>query len=69
MKHYGTVLLAMSLALAATGLAAGTETAVLAANGEEAPLVTNGWTPEVKLYVARLVASGVSNSGECPILV
>lgn len=67
-KRYGTVLLALSLALAATGLVTGTESAapVSARGGTEA---TGKWTPEVESYVARLVADGVPNSGECPLTV
>ena len=67
MKRYGTVLLAMSLALAATGLVAGTESVASVSDGGGATVVTAEWTPEVKSYVARLVASGVPSSGECPL--
>ena len=66
-KRYGTVLLAMSLALAATGLVAGTESAAPASDGGGATVVTAEWTPEVESHVARLVASGIPNSGECPL--
>ena len=69
MKRYGTVVLAMSLALAATGLVAGTESAAPASDGGGATVGTAEWTPEVESHVARLVASGVSNSGECPLSV
>ena len=69
MKRYGTVLLAMSLALAATGLVAGTESAAPASDGGGATVGTGKWTPEVESHVARLVASGVPNSGECPLSV
>ena len=68
-KRYGTVLLAMSLALAATGLVAGTESAAPASDGGGATVVNGEWTPEVESYVVRLVASGVPNSGECPLSV
>jgi len=68
-KRYGTVLLAMSLALAATGLVAGTESAAPASDRGGATLGTGEWTPEVESHVARLVASGVPNSGECPLSV
>ena len=47
MKRYGTVLLAMSLALAATGLVAGSETAAPASDGGGATVVNGEWTPEV----------------------
>ena len=69
MKRYGTVLLAMSLALAATGLVAGTESAAPASDGGGAAVVTMEWTPEVESHVARLVASGMPSSGECPLSV
>ena len=69
MKRYGTVLLAMSLALAATGLVAGSETAAPASDKGGATVVTAEWTPEVESYVARLVASGMPSSGECPLPV
>ena len=69
MKRYGTVLLAMSLALAATGLVAGTESAAPASDGGGATVVTAERTPEVESYVARLVASGMPSSGECPLSV
>jgi len=66
-KRYGTVLVAMSLALAATGLVAGTEGAAPAPEGGGTTVVNGEWTPEVESYVVRLVASGVPNSGECPL--
>ena len=69
MKRYGTVLVAMSLALAATGLVAGTDSAAPVSDGGGATVVTAEWTPEVESHVARLVASGVPNSGECPLSV
>ena len=69
MKRYGTVLLAMSLALAATGLVAGTESAAPASDGGGATVVAMAWTPEVESHVARLVASGMPSSGECPLPV
>ena len=69
MKRYGTVLLAMSLALAATGLVAGTESAAPASDGGGATVVAMEWTPEVESHVARLVASGMPSSGECPLPV
>ena len=69
MKRYGTVVLAMSLALAATGLVAGTESAAPAADGGGATVVNGEWTPVAESYVVRLVASGVPNSGECPLSV
>ena len=69
MKRYGTVLLAMSLALAATGLVAGTESAAPASDGRGATVVAAEWTPEVESHVARLVASGMPSSGECPLPV
>ena len=69
MKRYGTVLLAMRLALAATGLVAGTESAAPASDGGGATLETGEWTPEVESHVARLVASGMPSSGECPLSV
>ena len=68
-KRYGTVLVAMSLALAATGLVAGTESAAPASDGGGATVVTAEWTPEVESHVARLVASGMPSSGECPLTV
>lgn len=68
-KRYGTVLLAMSLALAATGLVAGTESAAPASDGGGATVGTAEWTPEVESHVARLVASGMPSSGECPLSV
>ena len=68
-KRYGTVLLAMSLALAATGLVAGTESAAPASDGGGATVGTAEWTPEVESHVARLVASGMPSSGECPLPV
>jgi len=68
-KRYGTVLLAMSLALAATGLVAGTESVDPASDGGGATVVTAEWTPEVESHVARLVASGMPSSGECPLPV
>ena len=69
MKRYGTVLLAMSLALAATGLVAGTESAAPASDRGGVTVVTAEWTPEVVSHVARLVASGMPSSGECPLPV
>ena len=69
MKRYGTVLVAMSLALAATGLVAGTESAAPASDGGGATVVIAEWTPEVESHVARLVASGMPSSGECPLPV
>ena len=69
MKRYGTVVLAMSLALAATGLVAGTESVAPASDGGGATGETAEWTPEVESYVDRLVASGIPNSGECPLSV
>jgi len=68
-KRYGTVLVAMSLALAATGLVAGTESAAPAPEGGGTTVVTAEWTPEVESHVARLVASGMPSSGECPLSV
>ena len=68
-KRYGIVFLAMSLALAATGLVAGTESADPASDGRQATVVRAEWTPEVESYVARLVASGIPSSGECPLPV
>ncbi len=68
-KRYGTVLVAMSLALAATGLVAGTESAAPASDGGGATVGTAEWTPEVESHVARLVASGMPSSGECPLSV
>ena len=68
-KRYGTVLLAMSLALAATGLVAGTESAAPASDGGGATVGTAEWPPEVESHVARLVASGMPSSGECPLSV
>jgi len=68
-KRYSTVLLAMSLALAATGLVAGTESASPASDGGGATAVIAEWTPEVKSQVVRLVASGMPSSGECPLPV
>ena len=68
-KRYGTVLVAMSLALAATGLVAGTDSAAPASDGGGATVVTAEWTPEVESHVARLVASGMPSSGECPLPV
>ena len=69
MKRYGTVLVAMSLALAATGLVAGTDSAAPASDGGGATVVPAEWTPEVESHVARLVASGMPSSGECPLPV
>ena len=69
MKRYGIVFLAMSLALAATGLVAGTESADPASDGRQATVVRAEWTPEVESYVVRLVASGIPSSGECPLPV
>ena len=69
MKRYGIVFLAMSLALAATGLVAGTESVNPASDGGRATAVTAEWTPEVESHVARLVASGMPSSGECPLPV
>ena len=69
MKRYGTVLLAMSLALAATGLVAGSEIAAPASDEGGATVMTAEWTPEVESHVARLVASGMPSSGECPLSV
>ena len=69
MKRYGTVFLAMSLALAATGLVAGTESADPASDGRQATVASAEWTPEVESHVARLVASGMPSSGECPLPV
>ena len=68
-KRYGTVLLGMSLALAATGLVAGTESSVPGSDGGAATAGSGKWTPEVESHVARLVASGISSSGECPLSV
>ena len=68
-KRYGTVLVAMSLALAATGLVAGTDSAAPVSDGGGATVVTAEWTPEVESHVARLVASGMPSSGECPLPV
>ena len=68
-KRYGTVLVAMSLALAATGLVAGTDSAAPVSDGGGATVVTAEWTPEVESHVARLVASGIPSSGECPLPV
>ena len=68
-KRYGAVLLALSLALAATGLVTGTERAAPVFDSGGATEVTGEWTPEVESYVARLVADGVPNSGECPLTV
>ena len=69
MKRYGIVFLAMSLALAATGLVAGTESVDPVSDGGRATVLTAEWTPEVELHVARLVASGIPSSGECPLPV
>ena len=69
MKRYGTVVLAMSLALAATGLVAGTEGAAPVFDGGGATVGTAEWTPEVESHVAQLVASGMPSSGECPLPV
>ena len=68
-KRYGTVFLAMSLALPATGLVAGTDSADPASDGGGATVVTAEWTPEVESHVARLVAGGMPSSGECPLPV
>ena len=59
----------MSLALAATGLVAGTENAAPASDGGGATVVTAEWTPEGEAHVARVVASGMPSSGECPLPV
>ncbi|MEE2767647.1 MAG: hypothetical protein VX833_00345 [Actinomycetota bacterium] len=67
MKRYATIVLSMSLALAATGLVAGTDSASPTNNGRDVPSTIEGWTPQVESYVARLVASGVPSSGECPL--
>ena len=69
MKRYGTAFLAMSLALAATGLVAGTESVDPGSDGGRATVVAGEWTPEVESHVARLVASGMPSSGECPLPV
>ena len=66
-KRYATIVLSMGLALAATGLVAGADSAGPTNGGGEAPPATKGWTPQVESYVARLVANGVPSSGECPL--
>ena len=65
MRRYAAVIISITLALAATGLVSGIDSATTAP--ETAPS-TNAqeWSPSVENVVTRLVQNGMSNSGECP---
>jgi len=65
MKRYAAVIFSMTLAVAATGLVSGVDSATTAV---ETGSSSNGqsWSPSVENVVSRLVQNGMSNSGVCP---
>lgn len=65
MKKYAAVIFSITLALAATGLVSGANSATTAPKVES---LSNGesWSPSVENVVTRLVQNGMSNSGVCP---
>tara|TARA_B100001250_G_C19215505_1_gene535544 strand:- start:206 stop:412 length:207 start_codon:yes stop_codon:yes gene_type:complete len=65
MRRYAAVIISITLALAATGLVSGIDSATTAP--ETDPSVNaQEWSPSVENVVTRLVQNGMSNSGECP---
>ena len=65
MRRYAAVIISITLALAATGLVSGIDSATTAP--ETGPSVNaQEWSPSVENVVTRLVQNGMSNSGECP---
>ena len=65
MRRYAAVIISVTLALAATGLVSGIDSATTAP--ETDPSVSaQEWSPSVENVVTRLVQNGMSNSGECP---
>tara|TARA_Y100000590_G_C15556796_1_gene953144 strand:+ start:820 stop:1023 length:204 start_codon:yes stop_codon:yes gene_type:complete len=67
MKRYAAVIISMTLALAATGLVSGIDSATTAIEIDSS--VNNEWPQSVENVVTRLVQNGMSNSGVCPTSV
>ena len=65
MKRYAAVIISMTLALAATGLVSGIDSATTATETDSS-VNNNEWSPSVENGVTRLVQNGMSNSGVCP---
>jgi hypothetical protein len=65
MKRYAAVIFSITLALAATGLVSGANSAMTATETDSSSNSEN-WSPSVENVVTRLVQNGMSNSGVCP---
>ena len=65
MKRYAAVIISMTLALAATGLVSGIDSATTSTETDSS-VNNNEWSPSVENVVTRLVQNGMSNSGVCP---
>ena len=65
MKRYAAVIISMTLALAATGLVSGIDSATTATETDSS-VNNNEWSPSVENVVTRLGQNGMSNSGVCP---
>ena len=65
MKRYAAVIFSITLALAATGLVSGVDSATTATNSDSS-FNSQNWSPSVENTVTRLVQNGMSNSGVCP---
>ena len=65
MKRYAGVIISITLALAATGLVSGIDSATTAPEINSS-VSNNEWSPSVENVVTRLVQNGMSNSGVCP---
>ena len=63
MKRYAAVIFSITLALAATGLVSGVDSATTATDSSSN---SQNWSPSVENTVTRLVQNGMSNSGVCP---
>ena len=65
MKRYAGVIFSITLALAATGLVSGVDSATTATETDSSSNRQN-WSPSVENVVTRLVQNGMSNSGVFP---
>ena len=65
MRRYAAVIISITLALAATGLVSGIDSAATAPETDSS-VNAQEWSPSVENVVTRLVQNGMSNSGECP---
>jgi hypothetical protein len=65
MKRYAAVIFSITLALAATGLVSGVNSATTAPKVDSLSN-SESWSPSVENVVTRLVQNGMSNSGVCP---